>query len=161
MEDLFTELIVAKKPTAKDALLKALLILALLASAVLGLQIPPFMLVFLGIAIAIYFLWPRFKVEYEYSYVNGEIDIAKIFSKQSRKDLARISLEDVECVAPLGSGELDSYGATFKTVDYSAGDPEYKPYVIVKGGENSQKILVQLDEAMVEDLRRRLPRKVF
>lgn len=162
MEDLFSELIVERKPRAKDAILKALLIAALVILAAAGLLLGPvFFIAFLVLAGVSYFLWPRFKVEYEYSYVNGQLDIAKIFSKQSRKDVAKIDATQAECIAPMGSHELDSYGATFKTVDYSSGDPDLRPYVIVKGGEGSCKYLVHLDEKMLEDLRRRLPRKVF
>ncbi len=162
MDDFFSELIVERRPRTIDTLLKALMIVVLVISVLSGFLLGPiFMIVFFAVAIATYFIWPRFKVEYEYSYVNGQIDVAKVFSKQSRKDVAKIDTSDVECIAPLGSHELDSYGSTFRTVDYSSGDPDMKTYVIVKGGENSQKILLHLDDRMIEDLKRRLPRKVF
>ena len=162
MEDHFSELIVPKKPNPLNMLLKILLIFATVVAAFLGIFASPiFMIVLIGVIIADYFLFPRFNVEYEYTYVNGEIDIAAIYSKSSRKNLAQIDLENVECVAPYGSHHLDSYGITFKEVDYSSGYPEQKPYVIIKGGTNNQKILLHLDETMLEDLKWRLPGKVF
>ncbi len=162
MEDHFSELIVPKKPNPLNMLLKILLIFATVVAAFLGIFASPiFMIVLIGVIIADYFLFPRFNVEYEYTYVNGEIDVAAIYSKQSRKNLAQIDLENVECVAPLGSHQLDSYGETFKVVDYSSGYEDQKVYVIVKGGAESRKILLNLDETMLEDLRWRLPGKVF
>ena len=162
MDDHFSELIVQRKPKPTDLLFKILLILATAVAAFFGLFVHPiFMIVLLLVGITDYFLFPRFNVEYEYTYVNGEIDIAAIYSKSSRKNLAQIDLENVECVAPYGSHHLDSYGITFKEVDYSSGYPEQKPYVIIKGGTNNQKILLHLDETMLEDLKWRLPGKVF
>lgn len=162
MEDHFSEQIVQRKPNPINLLFKILLIVATAAAAILAITAGPlFILVLVGVGIADYYFFPRFNVEYEYTYVNGEIDVAAIYSKQSRKNLARIDLENVECVAPFGSHQLDSYGETFKLVDYSSGYPEDRPYVIVKGGTESRKFLLNLNDAMVEDLRWRLPGKVF
>ena len=162
MDDLFSEMIVERKPRAQDGILKALLIAATVIMAAAGILLGPvFMIGFLVLAIVTYFMWPRFRVEYEYSYVNGQLDIARIFSKQSRKDVAKIDVTKCECVAPLGSHQLDSYGSTYKVIDYSSGDPQMKTWVIVSGGENSCKYLVHMDERMFDDLKRRMPRKVF
>ena len=162
MEDHFSELIVPRKPRGSDTVKKILLILATVVAAFFGLMISPvFLIALVGVGIADYILFPRFNVEYEYAYVNGEIDVAAIYSKQSRKELASITTENIECIAPLGSHHLDSFGETFKVVDYSSGDSEQKPYVVVKGGAESRKILIHLDESMLEDLRWRLPGKVF
>ncbi len=161
-DETFSELIVERVPRPLDALLKALLIVALVVSAAATLLLGPvFLVVFIVLAFLTYYLWPRFKVEYEYSYVNGQIDVARVFSKQSRKDVAKIDTNDVECIAPLGSHQLDSYGSTYKEIDYSSGNPEMKTYVLVKGGQNPGRILLHLDDRMLSDLRRRLPRKVF
>ncbi len=162
MDDLFSELIVAKKPKAQDGILKALLIAVTVFMAAAGILLGPiFMMGFIVLLIICYFFWPRFKVEYEYSYVNGQLDIARVFSKQARKETAKIDITECECVAPLGSHELDSYGSTYKVIDYSSGDPENKTYVIVKGGDANCKYLVHLDDSMIADLKRRMPRKVF
>lgn len=162
MSDTFSELIVARRPRATDALLKSLLIALAVATAAFGvLASPIFLLVFLGVMLLNRFLLPRFKVEYEYTYVNGEIDIAEVYSKEARKHKETVSTEDAECIAPAGSHHLDEYGSTYPVIDYSSGNPEDHPYAVVRGGENKAKILLHLDEKMLEDLKWRLPRKVF
>lgn len=162
MSDIFSELIVARRPRPTDALVKVLLILFAVVSAVSGVLIHPLLLiVFLGAVLLCRFLFPRFNVEYEYSYVNGEMDIAEVYSKESRKHKESVSMADVECIAPLNSHHLDEYGDTYAVKDYSSGYPEDHPYVIVRGGEKKEKILVHLDEKMLDDLKWRLPRKVF
>jgi hypothetical protein len=87
--------------------------------------------------------------------------VAAIYSKQSRKNLETITLENVECVAPSNSHRLDSFGVTFKVVDYSSGDPSHRTFTIVKGGSDSRKYILELDDRMLEDLKWRLPGKVF
>ena len=162
MEDHFSEFFVERRPRATDSILKALLIFAVFVSGAASVLLGPvFMIGFVVLIILTWFLWSRFKVEYEYSYVNGQIDIAKIFSKQSRKDVARIDTAEAECIAPLNSHALDSYGQTYKVTDYSSANPDYKTWVIVRGGEKKEKVYVHLDDSMAEDLRRRLPRKVY
>lgn len=162
MGDVFTELVVSKKQGAKEKVGKGVLIFVTVLMALGGIIIHPLLLtVFIGLAIADYFLFPRFNVEYEYSYVNGALDIAAIYSKSSRKELTSVNLEEAECIAPYSSHHLDSYGITYKTEDYSAGDPNQPPYAAVVGGQDGRKILLQLDEKMLDDLRYRLPGKVF
>ncbi len=162
MGDHFSELIVARKPRPTDAIFKVLLIAGTVISALLGLLVSPLCLILLIVfVIADHFLFPRFNVEYEYTYVNGEIDIAAVYSKQSRKNLMQIDAENMECIAPRGSHHLDSYGETFKPVDYSSGYEDQKAYVIVLGGADSKKVILHLDDTMLEDLRWRRPGKVF
>lgn len=162
MSDLFTELIVTRKPQVTDLIVKAVLLVLTVLAALAGLFINPVILtVFLILVIADYLIFPRLQVEYEYSYVNGEIDIAAVYSKKSRKELASLNLNEAECIAPLGSHHLDSYGSTYQSVDYSAKDPADKPYVLVLGGEKKQKVCLQLDSTMLKDLKYRMPMKVF
>ncbi len=158
MSDIFTELVVERKVQPSDNLIKAALVLLAVLTAFAGIFISPVLLIgFVVSIILIYFIFPRLKIEYEYSYVNGELDIAAVYSKQSRKELASLHLTEAECIAPLGSHSLDSYGVTYKVVDYSAKDPDNRPYVFVEKG---RKVYLQLDDTMLQDLRYRMPMKV-
>ncbi len=162
MGDVFTELVVERKPQATDSLMKAALIAGAVLFAFAGLFFSPVcmagVLLMFGI---MYFVFPRLQVEYEYSYVNGVVDIAAVYSKQSRKELTEVNLTEAACVAPLHSHHLDSYGETYRVVDYSAKDASKKPYVAVEGGEKSRKVLLQLDDVMINDLKYRIPRTFF
>ncbi len=161
MNDIFTELVVERKPQPMENIVRVGLILLAVLTAFAGLFVSPVLLTaFIISAALIYFVFPRLKVEYEYSYVNGEIDIAAIYSKQSRKELTVINLNEAECIAPLGSHFLDSYGSTYAVVDYSAKDPQNRPYVVVEGGEKQRKIILQMNDEMIEDLKYRMPMKV-
>lgn len=162
MNDFFTELVVARKPQFTDGLIRGALILFTILAALAGLFIHPlFFLIFLVFLACDYFIFPRLNVEYEYSYVNGDIHIAAVFSKKSRKELTDVDLAKAECIAPEGSVHLNDYGNTYSVCDYSAKDPDDRPYVAVMGGPEPKKIMLQLDQTMLDDLKHRMPRKVF
>jgi hypothetical protein len=162
MEDHFSEVIVKRMPRGTDALKKAMLIAATVVMGLLGLIMNPILLIpFIILCILDTFLFPRFQVEYEYTYINGEIDVAAVYSRQSRKELETISTEGVECIAPSGSVHLGSYGETYKVVDYSSGDPAAKKVEIIIGGADKKRYLLELPDEIMEDLRWRLPGKVF
>lgn len=161
MGDSFFEETVPKKTSFGTVLLKLLLIVLTAVTLIFGLFASfLFMLAFVALALIDHFVFPRFKVEYEYSYVNGEIDVAAIYSKQNRKHLVTITGENLECVAPLGSDALRGYGDTFPIKDYS-GDMGGTPSVIVKGGTEHAKYYLMLTEEMLRDLKYRYPGKVI
>lgn len=163
MGDSFSELIVPKKQSFGARFLQMLIKALTIASLVF--MFLTFSFVFLISFFICFLLWyflvPRLSVEYEYSYVNGELDIAAVYSKRSRKHLATLELTQAECIAPLGSDALSGYGDTYKTVDYSSRNPESgeKTYVMIKP-DTREKILIHLDQTMLDDLKYRMPRKV-
>ena len=53
-----------------------------------------------------YFYLPRLSVEFEYLYVNGELDIDRIFSQSRRKRAASYELSNMEIMAPFSSHRL-------------------------------------------------------
>ena len=164
MDDLYSEILVKRKDRSQDAMIRILIIAIIVASCAAGIFFSPYLfLAAIGFGIAAFILFPKMHVEYEYLYVNGDFDIDEIYSKQSRKKRASFNLRDVECIAPLGSHELDIYQTGYAVCDYSSQNPADKPYVIVLSGDGAKKkIIVQLDdEKMFSDIKHRLPRKVF
>ncbi len=163
MSDIFSEHLVKRNPKGSDQALKYALI-ALAALLILGGLFVFGPLIYPGIILAVaeyFFILPRFDVEYEYSYVNGEFDIDVIYSKSKRKHKETFSVMNAECVAPLGSHQLDAFRHDFTVTDYSAQDPDARPYVFVLPQEK-RLIYMQLDdERLIQDLKYRLPRRFF
>lgn len=167
MDDLFTEILVKKQKTGKDTFLKTLAIgftvLLFLAGFTIG---PLFLLLGLAMCLADYFLLPRLNIEYEYSYVSGELDIDRIINKAGRKKGGEYSVKNIEIMAPLASDRLSDYkkNSQIKTVDYTSGDPndEKKVYAFVAAVNGQrQLVLFQPDETILKDMRMRAPSKVF
>ena len=162
MGDTFCELIVPRAQRPSDILKKSLMIAGTITAVFFGLFVHPAGLAALAAMIVVdYVFLPRLKVEYEYTYVNGSVDVAAVYSKQSRKKLDELELTEAECIAPSGSAVLNDYGDTFRVVDYSTGSEKNPPYVAVFGGSDRRKVSLQMNDTMLEDLRARMPRRVF
>ena len=103
MSDLYREILVKRATPAADRIKQGGLIgltVVCLAGSLLFMPLLPAGIV---LAVVTFFLFPRFDLEYEYLYVNGDIDVDKIMSKQKRKHCASYSLENLEVMAPTGS----------------------------------------------------------
>ena len=104
----YAEYIVEKKNQPKDILIKLLVILCGMAVAGVELAltlstIPPASFIFL--ALIIFFTWYAYsftKKEYEYTIVQGEIEVSVIYGKRTRKKLAEIKFSQIEKIAPYG-----------------------------------------------------------
>ncbi len=164
MSDLYTEVIVKRKPSAKDMILKSLLIagtaLAVFAFMVMGII---GFVIFIALAVADYFLLPTFNLEFEYLYVNGELDIDKIMSKQKRKRVYSADVSNLELLAPSNSHALDSYNRnnSIKTLDFSSRNPQNKTYtMIIKGEKGLERVIFEPNDVMLSDIKRVRPREV-
>ena len=163
MNDLFQEILVKRKTPAADQLKKAGLILVTVLFGAAGLLLTPLGLlpavIMAGVCM---FLFPRFDLEYEYLYVNGDIDIDKIMGKVKRKQCASYSIADLEIGAPTGSHSLDQYSSqSMKTRDFTSltGGPSY---TLIYNKEGSrERVLMELDGAILDDMRRHAPRKIL
>lgn len=165
MSDLYSELLVKKKRTAKDNLIKYGLIglTALLAAAGLFLM-PVLLIAAIVVGVVSYFIIPGTDLEFEYLFVNGELDIDKIMAKTKRKKVKTLNLQEADLMAPLNSHRMDYYNGNqkLKVLDFSSGDPEHKRYaIIMRDGGETCKIIIEPDEALAKNMRNCAPSKVF
>ncbi len=109
-----------------------------------------------------YFVAMRSQVEYEYAYMNKELDVDIIYSKQKRKHLDTFDIGKMEVLAPLNSYHLDEFkNRNYKLCDYSSGidaSPERR-YVMYYNGE--KKVVFEPTQEMVEAITYIAPRKVY
>ena len=157
MSDLYTEVLVKKQQTGKDKAIKGVLIFFTVLFAAAGIMMNPLILL-LALVLGI--------VDYEYLYVNGELDIDRIYSQSRRKRAASYELSNMEILAPYQSHQLDSYknNQSIKRYNYSSGieGQGHKPYAFVISKDNTmQMVIFEPDEVMLKDIRNRAPRKVF
>ena len=164
MSDLYTEEIIKKEKTAKDTLIKVLLIIGT-AVAVLSLMVLGWVsLILIAVfAVADFFVMPTLDLEYEYLYVNGEIDIDKIMSKQKRKRVFSGDTASLELLAPTQSHELDHYKSRtdIKKSDFSSGRKDAKTYtMILKKEQGMEMVIFEPSEVILKDMKRMAPREV-
>lgn len=165
MSDLYSELLVKKEQTAKDAAVKYGMIVLTVLAVGAGLFITPVILIAaIALGIACYFVIPRTDLEYEYLFVNGEFDIDMVMAKSKRKKVMSVNLSEADLIAPLDSHRMDYYNGNsrMKTLDYSSGNPQHKRFgVIIKNGGENCKIIIEPDEQMAQAIKNSAPSKVF
>ena len=164
MNDTYVEVMVAKKKTpflgAARIVLYALALLCFILSMTSGLLLIG-TAVFAALA---FFLIPRLYIEYEYLYIDKEISIDKIMSKEKRKHVYTVDLNKMEIIAPVNSHELDSHKARgAKVYDFTSGEEDAKVYSIVYAAGNEGTVLVNFEpnEEMLQAIKNVFPRKVL
>ena len=165
MSDMYRELLIKRESQTSDKLFMAgLIVLTVLAAAAVVFVTPWAAIALIALCVFDYFKFPSFNLEFEYLYVNGELDVDKIMSRKSRKKAASYNLADnMELIAPWDSHEMDYYrkGHQGKVVDFSSGRADAEVYAMVYGGEKGTEIvLLEPDKAMLADMQRLAPRKV-
>jgi hypothetical protein len=165
MNDTYVEVMVDRKTSpilgAARIVLYALAVICFLAAFMVN------GVLFVGaiaFAIIAYFVLPMFDLEYEYLYIDKEISIDKIMSKEKRKHVYTVDLNKMELIAPATSHELDSYKArNLKTYDFSSHQDDAKVYSIVyeAGAEGTVLVDIEPNGEMLRAIKNVFPRKVF
>lgn len=166
MSDLYSELLVKKEPTAKDAVKKYALIGGTAIMAFGGLFIHPLLLIgAIGFGIADYFIIPKTSQEFDYLFINGDLEITRVFSQTKReKKPTGFSLKEADLMAPVDSHRMDYYNGNqkMKTLDFSSGNPEHKRFAIITKVNNENcKVIIEPDETMANAMKNSAPSKVF
>lgn len=162
MSESYVEVMVKKEATIMGKVLSLVVTFLIIFSIVLFvMSFNPMMLIFVILfGVAMYFVRMNINLEYEYLYVDKELSIDKIMNKTKRKKLAKISMDRMEVIAPIGSYHLDDYKKRLdKTVDYSSGKAEAKRYMLVYEGQKS--VIIEPGEEMLRMIKNIAPRKVF
>lgn len=162
MNQLYAEAGVKRKDTPASMALRALMILGFILGFFLLFLGQVFSMVGITLVVALFYLFPRLNVEYEYVFVDGQLDFDAIKGKAKRKTLLRIDFEQVEIMAPFGSHALDSY-TYVKLVEknFTSGNKDSKPYIIIANVEDKKlKILFEPNEKMISMIKQKSPRKL-
>jgi hypothetical protein len=165
MDGLYAEARAKKKVTAKDNLIKFLLVGGMIGCFVLGFLTFKMILIILGLiflAVGYYFL-PRLATEYEYVFCDGQLDFDKISGGAKRKTLMRVDFEKLVVIAPKNSHALDGYrhnGVMVK--DFTSLEENAKVYgMVVTGGDQQTLIYFEPNEKMLAAMKQKAPRKIM
>ncbi len=159
----YVEVLVARKASIPMKILKYVLMVLAAFSFILGMGNLIFIIVFVGLAVATYFVTLNASIEYEYQYCEKEITVDKILNKSKRKRIAVFETDKLEAFAPSRSYHLDDYrnNTNYRTLDFSSGieqqpDPTYTMFY-----DGREKVIFEPNEQLVEAVKNVAPRKVF
>ena len=166
--DSLIEQLYKRKKTPKDAFIQTLLLIAILLIAAAMLIIPRFflsgmllslvsVLLCIGVLYFGYKLYMRFDLEFEYTYLNGEIDIDKIMSKSIRKRIVTVDSRTFEQF-----GEFDKHieerakEMSFDTkIDLSSNTDAKRYYATLKHKDHGRTLLIfEPEERILEDMKK-------
>ena len=158
MDQTFIEVLVARNRNMAAAVMKV--VCAILAAFSL-LMVPSSLVFLLAVAIfgvAAYYSYLQEWIEYEYSYVSGELTVDKIMARSRRKSMADYPVEKIEVAAPEGSYHLDGYqGRDCEVKDYSS----MKTNTFIIYYEGQKKLILDADRGLMEALRSTAPSRIF
>ena len=161
MEQSYAEANAKKKTTGGVIALKAILIvlvvLIFLATIISGIRL----LVLLGVAavFGLIWYWPRFKVEWEYVFCDGQLDFDMIQGGERRKNILRIEIEDADVIAPVDSHRLDGY-RHLDVRDYSSMKEEANVYgIATRLPEKEDKVIILFEPTgrMIDLMHKKCP----
>ncbi|MCR4589178.1 MAG: DUF6106 family protein [Lachnospiraceae bacterium] len=159
----FKECLVEHKGNGLFKFLQVLLITITVIFALIGLVNILFWILAVASGVGAYFAGMNANLEYEYLYMERELQVDKIMNKSRRKKVANYEVGRMEILAPFHSYHLDDFkNRQFdKVKDFSIGE-ELQPdrrYVLIYDGK--EKIVLSPSEDMVAMIKRDAPRKVF
>lgn len=161
MNDYYTEQMVEKQQDRKDLLIKAVLVSATIVSVLIVMMYPAGLILPVIMVALDVFMFQRLKVEYEYLFLNGELDIDKIMNKARRKKLFSANVADMEMLAPADAVELRRY-QNARTYNFSSGTGQAKLYaLIISGKDGIRKVIFEPNDTIVEGFYMLAPRKVI
>lgn len=156
LSDILIEDIFEVKMTVKDMLIRSICVAIWPASILVTFMIPFAGILFLGIAAIMWFLVkPTTNVEYEYSYLNGELSIDIIYSKMRRKKWVTYDLRSAELVAPADSDSIKRHMHGKVITDYSSGfeSDDEKTGIVLKGHKGAELILLKKNNRIINAIR--------
>ncbi|MEG0109202.1 MAG: DUF6106 family protein, partial [Lachnospiraceae bacterium] len=158
--DYYTEQLVKRKTPALANMGKIGLICLTAFSCYLVFMVPVAVILPVIMVVVDVFFFKRMDVEYEYLFVNGDLDIDKIMSKAKRKRVFAFNVNEMEILAPSGSAEMRLY-QNIKPSDYSSQVPGHATYemVVLKNGSKFR-IIFEPNQVILDGMRMMAPRKV-
>ncbi|MCL2526852.1 MAG: DUF6106 family protein [Defluviitaleaceae bacterium] len=153
MGDVYKEQIVKRQQTSRDSLKRAGLIMAVIFISFIAFsmipQFAPFVVT--GAVFGAWYLLSFLKVEYEYTFTSGELDIDAIYNRSRRKRVFSARVSDFEIMAHVDDkmhhGSFEG-AQTFR--DYSSGVTSDNSYAFLINHENKRtKVVIEPNEIML------------
>jgi hypothetical protein len=114
----------------------------------------------LALGAACYVLTMYSSIEYEYTYVDKELQIDRILGRTQRKRMETLDLNQMEAMGPMSAWQMDNYRKRqSRVLNYgSKGGNEAGEYHLIF---NDKHVIIEPTEEMVKMIQAVFPRKVF
>jgi len=163
MGGVFNEQIVKRKPTGMDFIKRVGLVLAVLVVAFFSFEYLGFFapIVVMIAGFGAWFVMGFMKVEYEYAFTDGELDIDIIYNRSRRKRVFSARVGDIEVMAHVSDKMREAeFSGAAETHDYTSGDvgPDTYAFLINYKGKRT-KIIMEPNDKMLKAMATVLTRR--
>lgn len=161
MNDYIVEQLIKQEKSSKATIIK---IGMMLLTFLVAYFFPVYPMVMLWVLIIVLFadvmVFRSLRLEFEYIYFNGDLDIDKIMNQAARKRLFTTNIKEIEIIAPKDSDDMRPF-QQLKVLDYSSQNPEHKVYAMVtKFKGETVKVLFEPNQKILDGMKYLAPRKV-
>ena len=155
MSEVFVEHLVKRKVGIYNWILRTLALAAAMGSVFLFPYFGVFTLtIMFGIIYLCYYVFSSTSVEYEYSFLNGELTIDRILGQRKRKHVATFDLNQTELVARTNSDDIISRTSGMRVADFSSGIKSDDLCSMIVNGKNGQiHVIFEPDEEMIRAMK--------
>ncbi len=168
MGDIFKEQIVRKIPNKSDKLKQIGVLVILFISSITISMIPVIAPLSPAILICLcflaFYLMTYFKIEYEYIFTNGTLDVDIIYNKSRRKRVFSADVKDFELIAHVDNKEqVGNFSSATGVFDFSSGVVKANTYAcLTKKDGKIVKLIIEPNELLVKAFSSYVtPRKFF
>lgn len=167
MGDNYAEVIIKKRMSMMQTFFRVFMVVATVIMSyfsILNLQM-------YAIIVIVLFVWltrvvfRNTELEYEYFFINGQLDVECIYGKKKRKPAKSFNFDKLEVMAPITHQKILAYEhrTDLRNFNYTSGDPNKKIYVAILVGQtgNLGRLFFEPSEKMIKAIYSHSPSKVF
>ena len=121
------------------------------------------LVVFGGLAVLIYLYKDRIKMDYEYTFTNGQLDFAQVFNNRKRKNLGTMNIKNLEACGLVSSGSFNRYinMQGIKRTNWFLNREAELLYFYYQKNSEKHIIIIEPNEEMLGLIKRSLPQGVW
>lgn len=154
MDEVFVEQILKRRISISGVLLRffSIFVVVIGIMSIMWLGILGFTLTVL-LAYAAYMVWSYTSIEYEYSFLNGELSVDKIMGQRKRKSVADYDIKEAEVIAPVMSEQIIQASKNAVVKDYSSRNKHGNVYAMIINNANGKTmVLFEPNERVIETM---------
>ena len=116
-----------------------------------------------GIALLTFLNKDKIKMEYEYTFTNGQMDFAKVFNNKRRKNLGTMNVRNVEACGMVASGSFNRYinMPGIKRTNWFLNREAELLYFFFQKENQKRIIIIEPSEEMVGLIKKYIPQGVW
>jgi hypothetical protein len=118
-----------------------------------GISIPAIIIFVVLAGVAFLLFWSRsfIRIDYDISFTNGLVEIARVANNVKRKELIKFYMKNVDAAAPTTSPNFNRYSSMkdIKKINASLNKDEKKFFLVVKVKDATNLIIIEHNEELI------------